>query len=192
MRDQRLERVKFRYQLNHLTFECLFFADTVPFELVMGCLGLNFAIFVDVHQGFVIRPFIEPEQTYWALRDALFMNAGSGVKLEASWSSPSNQRPVACQALEVAVCDFKQSRPSNRHQPQCIQDTGPAATNSFTCSRSGLASSASSLSYACVAYSEGSHARVAIARSRWVVDPMSLTFAWPIACAAALTASTTR
>lgn len=82
MCDQRLGRVKFRYQLNHLTFECLFFADTTPFELVMGCLGHNFAIFMNVHEGFAIRPYIEPAQTYWALRDALFRNAGSATKLE--------------------------------------------------------------------------------------------------------------
>jgi putative PIN family toxin of toxin-antitoxin system len=84
MREQGMLRVKFRYRLNRLSFECLFFADTEPYELVMGCLGHNFAIFVDVHRGFEIRPFIEPKQTYFALRDALFENADSGIKLEAS------------------------------------------------------------------------------------------------------------
>lgn len=44
MREQGLGRVKFRYRLNGLDFECLFFADTQPFELAMGCLGRNFAI----------------------------------------------------------------------------------------------------------------------------------------------------
>lgn len=36
MRDHGMGRVKFRYTLNHLAFECLFFADVQPFELVMG------------------------------------------------------------------------------------------------------------------------------------------------------------
>lgn len=80
MREQGMGRTKFRYQLNHLTFECLFFIDTRPFELVMGCLGHNFAIFKQVRAGFEIETFLG--DTYQALRNALFQDAGSNVMLE--------------------------------------------------------------------------------------------------------------
>lgn len=77
MRDQDMGRTKFRYQHNHLVFECLFFADVKPFELIMGCLGYNFAIFLEVRDGFKIRPYIEPKETFFALRNALFQGQGS-------------------------------------------------------------------------------------------------------------------
>lgn len=77
MRQQDIGRTKFRYHLNHLVFECLFFADTAPFELVMGCLGHNFAIFINVRPGFDISPYIEPKETFFALREALFQGQGS-------------------------------------------------------------------------------------------------------------------
>ncbi|GGX69004.1 DUF6037 family protein [Saccharospirillum salsuginis] len=71
MKDQNIGRYKFRYQLNNLTFDCLFFIDLEPFELVMGCLGHNFAIFREVQHGFEIEPFIEPKETFFALLEAL-------------------------------------------------------------------------------------------------------------------------
>lgn len=77
MCDQGLGRTKFRYQHNHLVFECLFFADLEPFELVMGCLVHNFAIFLEVRKGFEIAPYIEPKETFFALRNALFQGAGA-------------------------------------------------------------------------------------------------------------------
>ena len=70
MKSQDIGRYKFRYQLNHLTFDCLVFIDIEPFELVMGCLGHNFAIFLDVQKGFEIDTFIQRE-TFFALRNAL-------------------------------------------------------------------------------------------------------------------------
>lgn len=82
MRQQDIGRTKFRYHLNDLVFECLFFADTAPFELVMGCLGHNFAIFVDVRPGFEISPYIEPKETFFALRDALFQGQGSDHRFD--------------------------------------------------------------------------------------------------------------
>jgi Family of unknown function (DUF6037) len=77
MRQQDIGRIKFRYKLNHLVFECLFFADTAPFELAMGCLGHNFTILVDVRPGFEISTYIEPRETFFALRNALFQGQNS-------------------------------------------------------------------------------------------------------------------
>lgn len=82
MRQQDIGRIKFRYHHNHLVFECLFFAETAPFELVMGCLGHNFAIFINVHPGYVITPYIEPKDTYFALREALFRGHGSANRFD--------------------------------------------------------------------------------------------------------------
>lgn len=71
MRSQDIGRTKFRYQHNHLTFDCLFFIDVEPFELVMGCIGHNFAIFLEIEKGFKIEPFINPKSTFYDLLDAL-------------------------------------------------------------------------------------------------------------------------
>ncbi len=83
MRDQNMGRAKFQYTLNHLTFECLFFIDLEPFELVMGCLGEDFAIFLEVGRGFSIRPYIEPPATFHALSAALRQNRGSAHAFSA-------------------------------------------------------------------------------------------------------------
>ena len=82
MRSQGIERTKFRYQHNHLIFDCLFFIDTKPFEVVMGCVGHNFAIYLEVKDGFEIVPFIEPRSTYFELRNALSEGKGSGHRLD--------------------------------------------------------------------------------------------------------------
>jgi hypothetical protein len=78
MRAQDLTRIKFRYTHHHLVFECLFFAEGDPFELVLGCLRHNFAIVVPVFRGYEIHPYIGPREVYEALRRALFRDAGSG------------------------------------------------------------------------------------------------------------------
>lgn len=80
MREQGMGRVKFRYRLNHLNFECLFFIDTKPFELVMGCLGHNFAIFKQVLPGFEINAYLG--DAYAPLQRALFLDAGTNIKLD--------------------------------------------------------------------------------------------------------------
>jgi hypothetical protein len=82
MRQKGMGRTKFRYHLNHLVFECLFFIDTEPFELVMGCLAHNFVIFKEVRPGFEITPYIEPKDTFFALRNALFQGQGSGNRFD--------------------------------------------------------------------------------------------------------------
>jgi len=81
MQTQQITRYKFRYEINYLKFDCLFFTDIRPFELVMGCRGQNFAIFLDVHPGFNIRPYIEPKDTYSALSKALRTHERSDGKL---------------------------------------------------------------------------------------------------------------
>ncbi|RDS80151.1 rloe protein [Dyella monticola] len=84
MQAQDMGRAKFRYTRNHLVFECLFFADTAPYELVMGCLGHNFVIFMEVSEDFEIKPYIEPKETFFALRNAVFQNAGNDHRLSVS------------------------------------------------------------------------------------------------------------
>ena len=80
MREQGMRRVKFRYEVNRLTFECLFFIDGDPYELVMGCLGRNFAIFKEVWRGFEINPFLG--DLYGPLQDALHLGAGTNIRLD--------------------------------------------------------------------------------------------------------------
>lgn len=78
MRSKNLDRTKFRYQHNDLLFDCLFFIDTKPFELAMGCVSHNFAIYLEVRDGFEITPFIEPREVYLALLQALIEGKRSG------------------------------------------------------------------------------------------------------------------
>lgn len=82
MRQHDMGRTRFRYRLNHLTFECLFFIDMKPFELVMGCLAHNFVIFKEVLPGFEISPYIEHKETFFALRNALFQGQGSNHRFD--------------------------------------------------------------------------------------------------------------
>jgi hypothetical protein len=84
MQAQGIGRAKFRYPRNHLVFECLFFIDTTPYELVMGGVGHNFVIFKDVSATFEITPYIDPTETYSALRQAIFQNAGNAHRLSVS------------------------------------------------------------------------------------------------------------
>ena len=73
-----------QYRRNHLLFECLFFIDTVPYELVMGCVEHNFVIFKDVSETFEITPYIDSKDTFFALRNAIFQNAGNDHRLSVS------------------------------------------------------------------------------------------------------------
>jgi hypothetical protein len=86
MQTQGMGRAKFRYARNHLVFECLFFIDTAPapYELVMGCVGHNFVIFKDVSATFEITPYIDAKDAFFALRRAIFQNAGSDHRLSVS------------------------------------------------------------------------------------------------------------
>ena len=82
MRQQDIERYKFRYQLRHLTFDCLFFIDDAPFELAMGCIGHDFILLFDVKAGFKVEPIIKPTETYWKLINALKTNGQSFAPFE--------------------------------------------------------------------------------------------------------------
>ncbi|MES0871531.1 DUF6037 family protein [Pseudovibrio sp. SCP19] len=80
MKRERITRYKFRYELNHLIFECIFIIDVKPFELAMGCLGHNFVLIFQVENGFKVEPFIKPEKTFWALINALKTHESSEHK----------------------------------------------------------------------------------------------------------------
>lgn len=81
MRAQDLGRCKFRYNVNQLAFDCLFFADIAPYELVMGCIGHQFVLFFDVQRGYQIKPFLDDRDTFFALRSALMTEGDSDFKL---------------------------------------------------------------------------------------------------------------
>lgn len=83
MQAQDIHRYKFPYRHNHLHFDCLFFTDQQPFELVMGCKAENFAIFLDVRQGFQIDPGLDTV-TFNKLRAALRLDGKSGASFKTS------------------------------------------------------------------------------------------------------------
>lgn len=86
MTAQNMGRLKFHYRLNHLTFDCLLFIDTQPIELVMGCLGHQFAIYLDIGPAptFEISTFIKPTETFLALIAALKTGSNSGERFNAT------------------------------------------------------------------------------------------------------------
>jgi len=108
MLAQDIPRYKFPYQYNHLHFDCLFFVDQQPFELVMGCKAENFAIFLDVHHGFKIDPNL-PTATYFKLLAALRLNGKSGERFKTS---------VFFQEFDAHIPNH--ARPENKAQPQDI------------------------------------------------------------------------
>lgn len=72
MARQDIGRYKFRYQVNQLIFECIFFRDIQPFELIMGCLNHDrLTLLFEVKPGFKVIPFIECKQTLSTLIEAL-------------------------------------------------------------------------------------------------------------------------
>lgn len=86
MTAQNMGRLKFHYRVNHLTFDCLLFIDTQPIELVMGCLGHHFAIYLDIGPApaFDIKSFIEPRETFLALIAALKTGNNSSERFNAT------------------------------------------------------------------------------------------------------------
>ena len=98
MTAQNMGRLKFQYRVNQLTFDCLLFIDTQPIELVMGCLGHNFAIYLDISPApeFAINAFIEPKETFLALIAALKTgnNSGEAFKATAFFSEFNAKIPV--------------------------------------------------------------------------------------------------
>ena len=56
MKTEGIERYKFRYQRNNITFEVFFLIDQSPFKLLFGAIANNFAFELNVEQGFEINP----------------------------------------------------------------------------------------------------------------------------------------
>lgn len=71
MRRQGLTRAQFQYRLNNVVFDVIFFIDDSPFQLLFGAIGHRCSFFVDVKQGFEIRPFIQPQTAFDTLCKAL-------------------------------------------------------------------------------------------------------------------------
>ena len=70
IKAQGIERYRFRYQYNKVTFEVFFFIDETPFKLLFGVLGGSFAFELIVERGFRINPEL-PKQKYYELCEVL-------------------------------------------------------------------------------------------------------------------------
>ncbi len=77
-----IERMRFRIPHNHLTFEGVFLADVVPYELALACLGHDFALFFEVSRTYDIKAYLG--DAYGPLAAALGTGAGSGNPLKSS------------------------------------------------------------------------------------------------------------
>lgn len=70
MKVQEIERYRFRYQCNKVTFEVFFFIDETPFKLLFGLIGGSFSFDLDVKRGFQINPEL-PKLKYYKLCEVL-------------------------------------------------------------------------------------------------------------------------
>ena len=70
MKAQGIERYRFRYQCNKVTFEVFFFIDETPFKLLFGLIGGSFAFDLTVEEDFTINPIL-PRQKYYELCEVL-------------------------------------------------------------------------------------------------------------------------
>lgn len=143
MKSQGIERYKFPYRHNHLHFDCLFFIDQQPFELVMGCKAENFAIFLDVRQSFEIDPNLD-RQTYYRLLDALRLGGHSGKPFRTgeffsefnqhipNHADPQNKarpqdiapyRSIAEEAHKVFFCGWRNNPPGAHVTPENLDKT---------------------------------------------------------------------
>ena len=73
MKAQEIERYRFRYQCNKVTFEVFFFIDETPFKLLFGLIGGSFAFDLIVEKGFRINPILS-KPIYSKLCEVLELN----------------------------------------------------------------------------------------------------------------------
>lgn len=82
MRAVQIERVRFRIEHNHLTFEGVFLADVEPWEFALACVGANLVLLFHVTRDYTIDAYLG--ETYAPLVEALGTGAGSGQPLKTS------------------------------------------------------------------------------------------------------------
>lgn len=75
-----IQRMRFRIQHAHLTFEGMFLADTAPdYQLGLACLAHNFTLLFDVDHYYDLVAYIHDEQARAALLAALNLGRGGGA-----------------------------------------------------------------------------------------------------------------
>ncbi|WP_434031670.1 DUF6037 family protein [[Pseudomonas] boreopolis] len=82
MRAARIERVRFRIEHNHLSFEGVFLTDVQPWEFALACVGRNLVLLFHVNRRYEIDAYLG--DTYAPLAEALGTGAGSGQPLRSS------------------------------------------------------------------------------------------------------------
>lgn len=70
MRSQGIQRYKFNFRKNDVTFDVFFFTDESPFILLFGVRIKNFSFVVEVQSGFLINDKL-PRETYKKLCEIL-------------------------------------------------------------------------------------------------------------------------
>jgi len=83
MRHVGIERVRFRIQHNHLTFDGVFLADVTPYELALGCVGHQFVLIYHIDRHYNVDSYIHDPKALAALKAALGTGASSGRPFSA-------------------------------------------------------------------------------------------------------------
>ena len=76
MKGVAIERIRFRIQHAHLTFEGIFLADARPYQLGLACLAHNFTLTFDVDQHYELTAYIHDENARNRLMNALNLGGG--------------------------------------------------------------------------------------------------------------------
>lgn len=61
MKSQKIQRYKFEFKRNNVSFDVIFFTDSSPYILLFGARGLNFSFEIEVHKGFRIKTMLDKD-----------------------------------------------------------------------------------------------------------------------------------
>lgn len=70
MKSLAIQRYKFEFKRNDVSFDVIFFTDSSPYILLFGARGHNFSFEIEVHKGFIIKTMLDKE-TFKKLREVL-------------------------------------------------------------------------------------------------------------------------
>ncbi|MGQ9373641.1 DUF6037 family protein [Acinetobacter tandoii] len=61
MKSQKIQRYKFEFKRNNVSFDVIFFTDSSPYILLFGARGHNFSFEIEVHKGFRIKTMLDKD-----------------------------------------------------------------------------------------------------------------------------------
>ncbi len=99
----------FRVAYNHITFDVVYDVSQVPYELLIGAVGHQWASVVQLERGYNASM---PDNDFYALCDLLELRPGRGVFTSVIFLQYiANHAPTACHPHIVPINVIRQARP---------------------------------------------------------------------------------